>query len=64
MMPETTEARDRIISWKEENNVSYQQIALMVGKHKQEVYDAVMGRNKSPEANKILLRIIQMFGIK
>lgn len=63
-MPETVEARDRILHWKEENDVSYQQIGLMIGKHKQEVYDAITGRNKSPEANKILLKIIQMFGIK
>lgn len=63
-MPETVEARERILHWKEENNVSYQQIGLMVGKEKQEVYDAIVGRNKSPESNRILLKIIQMFGIK
>lgn len=63
-MPETVEARDRILKWKEESNVSYQQIGLMIGKHKQVVYDAITGRNKSPEANTILLKIIQMFDIK
>lgn len=63
-MPETVEVRERILKWKEDNNVSYQQLALMVGKHKQEVYDAITGRNKAPAANQILLKIIQMFDIK
>lgn len=63
-MPETKQAREVILKWKEENNVSYQQIGTMVGKHKQVVYDAITGRNKSPEANVTLLKIIQMFDIK
>lgn len=63
-MPETSEVRERILAWKETNNVSYQQLALLVGRSKQEVYDAIVGRNKAPGANQILLKIIQMFDIK
>lgn len=63
-MPETTEVREKIAKWKEDNNVSYQQIALMIGKHKPEVHAAITGVNKGPAANQIILKIIQMFDIK
>lgn len=62
-MPETNEVRERILKWKDENNVSYQQLAVMVGKSKQEVYDAITGRNTAPGANQLILKIIQMFGL-
>lgn len=63
-MPETSEVREKIKLWMKENNVSYPQLGLIIGRHHQVVYDAISGRNKSTEANQILLKIIQMFGIK
>lgn len=63
-MPETTEAREKIMKYKNENNVSYEQLSLMTGYSKSNLYDAVTGRRKNAAANQIILKIIQMFDIK
>lgn len=63
-MPETIEARELIVKWKERTGTSYEHLALMVGSSKQFVYDAISGRNRSAAANTLLLNIIKMFDIK
>lgn len=63
-MPETVEARTKIMEYKEKNNISYEQLSLMTGYSKSNIYDAVTGRRKNASANQILLKIIQMFDIK
>lgn len=62
-MPETLTAREKIIKHKEENQYSYQILADMISCNKQEVYDAVAGRRKTPKSNKIIADLLKVFDL-
>lgn len=63
-MPETKEARGRILEYKESKNITYEQLGLMVNKTPVYVQEVLTGKKTGPRANELLLKIIQMFGIK
>lgn len=63
-MPETKLARQKIIAYKEEKNMTYDQLGLMVGCSSVYVQQVINGQKTGPSANELILKIIQMFGIK
>lgn len=63
-MPETKEARGKILEFKESKNITYEQLGLMINKTPVYVQEVLTGKKTGPRANELLLRIIQMFGIK
>lgn len=63
-MPETKLARQKIIAYKEEKNMTYAELGLMLGKTSVYVQEVLMGKKTGPKANELILKIIQMFGIK
>ena len=63
-MPETKLARRKIIAYKEEKNMTYAELGLMVGRTSVYVQEVLMGKKTGPKANELILKIIQMFGIK
>lgn len=63
-MPETKLARQKIIAYKEEKNMTYAELGLMVGRTSVYVQEVLMGKKTGPKANELILKIIQMFGIK
>lgn len=62
-MPETIEARQKVLDYMTENNVTYAQLALMTGYSKTEVHRAVTGKLKTVKSNEIIIKLIQMFGL-
>ncbi|MCR8969303.1 XRE family transcriptional regulator [Facklamia sp. 7083-14-GEN3] len=62
-MPETIEARQRVLDYKDENKISYEQLAIMTGYSKPEIHKALTGKSQTPYSNKIILKLIQMFGL-
>ncbi|TLQ49311.1 XRE family transcriptional regulator [Ruoffia tabacinasalis] len=62
-MPETIGARQRILDYMKENDVSYSQLAVMTGYRKPDIHTALTGKRKTPQANEIILKLIQMFGL-
>lgn len=62
-MPETETARNKIVSYKENNNITYMQLALMVGLSAGYVQEVITGKKSGKKANELILKIIQMFGI-
>lgn len=62
-MPETKTAREKIIDYKNEKGYSYQTLADMVSKNKQEVYDAVTGRRQTDKSHEILADLLKVFGL-
>lgn len=62
-MPETIGARQKILEYMEKNNVSYGQLETMTGYKRQEIHSAVTGKTRTPRANELILKIIQMFGL-
>lgn len=63
-MPETKEARSKILEFKEHRNITYEQLGLMVNKTPVYVQEVLTGKKTGPRANDLILKIIQMFGIK
>ncbi|MEC1177656.1 hypothetical protein P9B03_04095 [Metasolibacillus meyeri] len=63
-MPETLEARKRILEYKESKNMTYEQLGLMVNKTPVYVQEVLTGKKTGPRANELVLKIIQVFGIK
>ena len=62
-MVETLEARQRVLNYKEEKNISYEELALMSGYKRQEIQASLTGKIKTPRANEIILTLIKMFGL-
>lgn len=62
-MPETVEARQRVLDFMEEKGASYSQLALMSGYKKNEIHAALTGDKGTPKSNEIILKLIQMFGL-
>lgn len=63
-MPETLSARDKIVKYLSENDISFADIATMYGLAKQDVGDYLSGRKKNPAGNKLIIRIISDFKIR
>ena len=63
-MPETQKVRNKILEYKEQKNMTYQQLALMVGCSSVYVQQVLSGQKTGPSANELILKIVQMFGIK
>ena len=63
-MPETQKVRNKILEYKEEKNMTYAELGLMVGRTSVYVQEVLMGKKTGPKANELILKIIQMFGIK
>ncbi|MCH4167716.1 MAG: hypothetical protein LKF42_00555 [Streptococcaceae bacterium] len=62
-MVETLTAREKILAYKEAKGYSYQNLADMLSESKQEVYDAITGRNQKPKSHEILANLLKMFGL-
>ena len=62
-MPETIEARKRVLDYMQENDVTYAQLAVMTNFSKTEIHVAVTGKSKTKKSNEIILKLIQMFGL-
>ncbi|MGF3114752.1 XRE family transcriptional regulator [Facklamia sp. P12937] len=62
-MPETIEARQRVLDYKNQNKISYEQLAVMTGYSKPEIFNALTGKSNTPKSNQIILKLIQMFGL-
>lgn len=62
-MPETAQARLKILKYKEENNLSYRTMALLIDSNKQEVYYAVTGKRTTSKSNLILTKLLQAYRI-
>lgn len=62
-MPETKNARQKILDYKEQKKYSYQNLADMVSVSKQEVYDAVTGKRQTDKAHEILADLLKVFGL-
>lgn len=62
-MPETMEARQRVLDYKNQNKISYEQLAVMTGYTKPEIHMALTGKSDTPKSNQIILKLIQMFGL-
>lgn len=62
-MPETLEARKRVLDYMQENDVTYAQLAVMTNFSKPEIHSAVTGKSKTKKSNEIILKLIQMFGL-
>lgn len=63
-MPETKTARSKILAYKEEKNMTYDQLGLMLDKTPVYMQQVLEGKRTGPKANEMILKIIQMFGIK
>lgn len=63
-MPETQTAREKILEYKESKDMSYQELGLMLNKTPVYVQEVLTGKKAGPKANELILKIIQMFGIK
>lgn len=63
-MPDTLAARDKIISYLEENSISIGDLAVLYGIHKQDMADYLGGRKITPKGNKTIIRIISDFKIR
>ncbi|WP_281486949.1 hypothetical protein [Lysinibacillus sphaericus] len=63
-MPETKEARCKILEFKECKNITYEQLGLMINKTPVYIQEVLTGKKTGPRANELILKIIQMFGIK
>ena len=63
-MPETRTARSKILAYKEEKNMTYDQLGLMLDKTPVYMQQVLEGKRTGPKANEMILKIIQMFGIK
>lgn len=63
VMPETIEARARVLKYMEDNDVTYAQLAVMSGYSKPEIHSAVTGKSRTRKSNEIILKLIQMFGL-
>lgn len=63
-MPETKEAREKILEFKENKNITYEQLGLMINKTPVYVQEVLTGKKTGPRANELILKIIQMFGVK
>ncbi|MFP7444318.1 XRE family transcriptional regulator [Bacillus infantis] len=63
-MPETKEARGKILEFKDQKNITYEQLGLMVNKTPVYVQEVLTGKKTGPRANDLILKIIQMFGIR
>lgn len=63
-MPETKTARSKILAYKEEKNMTYDQLGLMLDKTPVYMQQVLEGKQTGPKANEMILKIIQMFGIK
>lgn len=63
-MPETKEARGKILDFKDQKNITYEQLGLMVNKTPVYVQEVLTGKKTGPRANDLILKIIQMFGIR
>lgn len=63
-MPETKEARGKILEFKDCKNITYEQLGLMVNKTPVYIQEVLTGKKTGPRANELILKIIQMFGIK
>lgn len=63
-MPETQKVRNKILEYKEQKNMTYDQLGLMVGCSSVYVQQVINGQKTGPSANELILKIIQMFGIK
>lgn len=63
-MPEVTTAREKIIAYLKENNISRSDLAIMYDLSKQDVTDYLSGRKTNPRGNKFIIRIISDFKIR
>ncbi|MGM0214912.1 hypothetical protein [Enterococcus sp. AZ109] len=62
-MPETAILREKILEYKEENDLSYRTMALVIGSNKQEVYYAVTGKRTTKKSNLLLTKLLKAYGI-
>lgn len=62
-MPETKEARRRILDYMDYKEITYAQLAVMTGFSKTEIHSALTGKLQTRKANEIILKLIQMFGL-
>lgn len=62
-MPETLKAREVLLKYKNDNDITYEQLSLMCGYKKQEIQRALTGERKGATENTIILKLIQMFGL-
>lgn len=62
-MPETLKARQILLDYKNDNNITYEQLAVMSGFKKQEIQRALTGERKGATENVIILKLIQIFGL-
>lgn len=64
IVPDTLAARDKIITYLEENSISIGDLAVLYGIHKQDMADYLGGRKTTPKGNKTIIRIIADFKIR
>ncbi|NQE01816.1 helix-turn-helix domain-containing protein [Enterococcus gallinarum] len=62
-MPDTTDLRNKILEFKERENLSYQTMADLIKVSKSEVHQAVTGSRTNPKSNIIISKLIQAYGI-
>lgn len=62
-MPETLNGRELVNKYLEENNISNESMAKMFGISKQYFGEVLNGRKTGKQPNKLILAIIQEFGI-
>ncbi|MGY4789256.1 XRE family transcriptional regulator [Pediococcus pentosaceus] len=62
-MPETLNGRELVKKYLEENNISNESMAKMFGISKQYFGEVLNGRKTGKQPNKLILAIIQEFGI-
>jgi len=63
-MPETKVARGKILEFKDAKDITYDQLGLMINKTPVYIQEVLTGKKTGPRANELILKIIQMFGIK
>lgn len=62
-MPETLNGRELVKEYLEENDISNESMAKMFGISKQYFGEVLNGRKNGKQPNKLILAIIQEFGI-
>lgn len=60
-MPETQTARNKILEYKEQKNMTYAQMALIIGCSNVYVQEVLTGKKKGTD---LIIKMIQEFGIK
>lgn len=63
-MPDTTDLRERIIEFKESNELTYQTMADLINVSKSEVFSALTGKRTDPKSNLIISKLKQAYGVK